>query len=118
MWRGSLAKRICVDEDFYDPIYKGGTAPSTAFGVPMLVFILGAVIFGQVALIAFLIAGLPATISIAVLGASCYGWARRISKFDDQRLLQLVLRVRMRGPQRNARDAWGAVSFSPFKLKG
>lgn len=99
---------------YRDPIYKGGTSPSTAFGVPMLVFILGAVIFGQVALIMFLLGGLPATIAIGVLALSCYGWARRISKFDDQRLLQLVLRVRMRGPQRHSRPAWGAVSFSPF----
>ena len=106
-----------MDEDFEDSIYKGGTAPSTAFGVPMLVFILGAVIFGQIALIAFLIFGLPATIAAAVLAASCYGWARRISKFDDQRLLQMLKRTRMRGPQRKARGAWGAVSFGPITYK-
>lgn len=104
--------------DFNDPIYKGGTAPSTAFGIPMLVFILGAVVFAQIALIAFLVAGLPATISIMVLAISFYGWARRISKFDDQRLLQLLLRVRMRGPQRGSRRSWGAVSFGPFKQEG
>ena len=84
----------------------------------MLVFILGAVAFGQLALIAFLVAGLPATIAIVVLALSFYGWARRISKFDDQRLLQMLLRIRMRGPQRSSRRSWGAVSFSPFKNKG
>lgn len=103
-----------MDGNYLDPIYKGGTSPSTAFGVPMLVFILGAVIFGQVALIVFLMAGLPGTVAVGVLALSCYGWARRVSKFDDQRLLQMLLRVRMRGPQRHARASWGAVSFSPF----
>lgn len=103
-----------MDGAYLDPIYKGGTSPSTAFGVPMLVFIVGAVIFGQVALIVFLLGGLPATIAVGVLAMSCYGWARRISKFDDQRLLQMVLLVRMRGPQRRSRRLWGAVSFSPF----
>ncbi len=106
-----------MESQYLDPIYKGGTSPSTAFGVPMLVFILGAVVFGQVALIVFLLGGLPATIAVGVLALSCFGWARRISKFDDQRLLQLVLRVRMRGPQRRPRLAWGAVSFSPFARK-
>lgn len=80
----------------------------------MLVFILGAVVFGQLGLIVFLIGGLPATISVVVLAIGCYGWARRISKFDDQRLLQLLLWARMRVRQRRSRAAWGAVSFSPF----
>lgn len=84
----------------------------------MLVFILGAVFFGQIALIAFVFAGLPATVAIVVMALTFYGWGRRISKFDDQRLLQLLLRVRMRGPQRGSRLSWGAVSFSPFKNKG
>jgi type IV secretory pathway VirB3-like protein len=106
-----------VDSLYLDPIYKGGTSPSTAFGVPMLVFILGAVSFGQVALIVFLAGGLPATIAVGVLAISCYGWARRISKFDDQRLLQMVLRVRMRMSQRYSRPSWGAVSFSPFSRR-
>lgn len=106
-----------MESQYLDPIYKGGTAPSTAFGVPLLVFILGAVVFGQIGLIVFLVGGLPATIAVGVLAVSCFAWARRISKFDDQRLLQLVLRVRMRGPHRRPRLAWGAVSFSPFARK-
>lgn len=106
-----------MDDDFYDPIYKGTTGISTAFGVPMLAFILGAVVFGQIGLAFFVFFGLPATISVAVVAFFCYGWARRISKFDDQRLLQYLKRMRMRGPQRRARVTWGAVSFSPFSGK-
>lgn len=104
--------------DHRDPIYKGGTAPSVVFGIPLLVFLLGAVVVGQVGLLAFVVGGVPAAVTVLVMGISLYGWARRISKFDDQRLLQLLLRIRMRGPQRAARRIWGAVSFGPFRHKG
>lgn len=104
-------------EHHNDPIHKGGTSPSTAFGVPLLVFILGAIVVGQAGLAAFYFLGIPAASGVAVVGMALYAWARRVSKFDDQRLLQLLLRARMRGPQRASREEFGAISFSPFSKK-
>ncbi|MFX7945844.1 VirB3 family type IV secretion system protein, partial [Acinetobacter baumannii] len=36
-----------MQDDFYDPIYKGCTTPSTILGVPLIPFILGALVIGQ-----------------------------------------------------------------------
>ena len=42
---------------------------------------------------------------------------RAITKKEDQRLRQLLLRLRMRHPQRQSRQLWGFVSFSPIRYK-
>jgi type IV secretory pathway VirB3-like protein len=50
-----------------------------------------------------------------ILGVFAYLWARKMGRNDEHRLLQMMMRMRMRGPQGNARKFWGAVSFSPHR---
>ncbi len=106
-----------MSDDFYDPIYKGCTSPSTAFGVPMLPFILVTLVFAQVAVICFLIFGISIVVVLATLYGFFIAWARRVSRNDEQRLLQLFLRMRMRGPQRASIRYWGAVTFAPTQSR-
>lgn len=80
----------------------------------MLPFILGTLVFALLAVWAFFILGLYAAIFFAILYAFAYGWARKVSRNDDQRLLQLILKARMRLPQIASRRYWGAISFSPL----
>jgi type IV secretory pathway VirB3-like protein len=102
-----------VEEDFYDPIYKGCTAPSTFLGVPLVPFVLGALVVGQVSVITFYFAGLRFAVVPMVIGFVLYLWARRIGTNDEHRLLQVMLKARIRGRMGGARRFWGAVSFSP-----
>jgi type IV secretion system protein VirB3 len=102
-----------MQDGFQDPIYKGGTSPPTFLGVPLVPMVIAGTIFGQFALILFLIFGLPGIAFVGVLAFSAFGWARRISKFDDQRILQMMLKIRMRGKQRGIKAMLGAVSFAP-----
>jgi type IV secretion system protein VirB3 len=103
------------DQDYFDPIYKGCTSPSTVFGIPMLPFILGGLVFAQAAALGFYFFGLWMVFTVAVLAAGAFIWAKKVSRNDDQRLLQVIMRMRMRGPQGASKRHWGAVSYSPFR---
>jgi type IV secretory pathway VirB3-like protein len=103
-----------MQEDYYDPIYKGCTAPSTIFGVPLLPFILGALVFAQLALLGFHFFSLSVAVFFLVLALFAYLWARKLGRDDEHRLLQYFLKARMRGRQSATRKFWGAVSFSPL----
>jgi type IV secretion system protein VirB3 len=103
-----------MQDDYFDPIYKGCTAPSTAFGIPLLPFILFTMSFAQLALVGFFLFRLAAVIFVLILYLFAFVWARRISRNDEHRLLQYLIKMRMRGPQIASRKFWGAVSFSPL----
>lgn len=103
-----------MQEDFYDPIYKGCTAPSTIFGVPLIPFILGALMFAQLILLSFYFLGLSVAVVFFIMSIFAYGWARKMGRNDEHRLLQMMLKLRMRGQQSSTRRFWGAVSFSPL----
>ena len=81
----------------------------------MLPFILGTLIFAKLSVFAFFSVGLAGVITLAILYGFALAWARRVSRNDEQRLLQLIKRMRMRGPQRASIRVWGAVTFSPHK---
>lgn len=83
----------------------------------MLPFILGTVVFAQVAVLGYFFIGLSFIIFIFILYCFAFVWARRISRNDDQRLSQFIMRVRMRGPQGASKRYWGAVSFSPLQVR-
>lgn len=102
-----------MHDDFYDPIYKGCTAPSTVLGVPLIPFILGALVIAQLSVLSFFFIRLSVAVSFIVIGLVLYGWARKAGTNDEHRLLQYLLKLRMRGPQKATRNYWGAVSFSP-----
>lgn len=103
-----------MTDDFFDPIYKGCTAPSTIFGVPLVPFILGALVFAQLMLVSFYFIGLSVSVAVFVMAVFVYLWARKVGREDEHRLLQYVLKMRMRGSQTSTRRFWNAVSFSPL----
>lgn len=103
-----------MQEDFFDPIYKGCTAPSTMLGVPLIPFVLGALVIGQLTVLSFYFFNLSVALVFIVIGLVVYVWARKVGANDEHRLLQLLMRARMRGQQSATRKFWGAVSFSPL----
>ncbi len=46
-----------------------------------------------------------------------YAWMRAVTKTDDQRLQQLLLRLRLRTRLQGTRRAWGALTYIPLTLK-
>lgn len=101
-------------QDFYDPVYKGCTSPGTVFGVPLMPFIIGTLCFAQLGVVGFVTLKLAGLGPVAVVYAAAFRWARRMSRNDDQRLLQMVLRVRSRWGQRPLLAYWGAASYAPL----
>lgn len=103
-----------MQDDFYDPIYKGCTAPSTILGVPLIPFILGLLVIGQLTVLSFYFSRLSVALVFIIVGAFAYVWARQLGVNDEHRLLQYLMKARMRGRQSATRKFWGAVSFSPL----
>ncbi len=86
------------------------------FGVPMTPFILltgFAVLLGMLAL--FVNAYL--TILIIAVYLPVYVWMRMLTRQDDQRLNQLIVRLRMRARMQGSRRHWGALTYTPLKYK-
>lgn len=103
-----------MQNDFYDPIYKGCTAPSTILGVPLVPFILGALVIGQLSVLSFYFIRLSVALVFLTIGVFLYAWARKLGSNDEHRLLQYLMKARMRRRQSATRKFWGAVSFSPL----
>ena len=102
---------------FRDPIFRGCTRPAMFMGIPMLPFLLvtGAFLIPG-AWICYLLSPYAA-LFLFVTYVPVLLTMRTITKTDDQRLLQLMLRARMRIRQKDARRHWGAVSYSPLRYK-
>lgn len=95
-----------------DMIYKGCTRPPLLWGVPlmpMIMILMPTMLFGVVGLAYFL------PISLIALFMSCltWIWMRAVTKKDDQRLLQIFLRLRLRARQKNSRY-WGCAAYAPI----
>lgn len=101
-----------------EEIYKGCTVPSMLFGVPLLPFILATLVAALLGLYAFLIFGMPGLVFLGILYGYLLMWARKVSKHDDTRLLQLLLKLQIRGPQAVSKMWFGAVSFGPHQKSG
>ena len=103
--------------NFSDPIFRGCTRPAMLFGVPMLPFLL---VTGVAILLAgwsFYLLSAYVTLFITAIYVPIYFWMRAITKVDDQRLKQVLMRWHIRGKQIQNHQKWGAISFSPLKLK-
>lgn len=106
-----------MSDDFRDRIFRGCTRPATFAGVPLVQFL---AVTGAALLLAmwtfYLVSGY---VSVFVLIAyiPILVTLRAITKKDDQRLRQLFLRLKMRHFQRQSRQLWGAVSYSPIRYK-
>ncbi|MFP1132624.1 VirB3 family type IV secretion system protein [Asticcacaulis sp. W401b] len=101
---------------FRDPVFRGATRPAMFLGVPMVPAIL---LTGSAVLLAMLGLFVNAYVSILIVAVylPLYLWMRTVTRQDDQRLNQLVLRLRLRVRMQGARGFWGALSYSPFSLK-
>jgi type IV secretion system protein VirB3 len=85
-------------------------------GAPMVPVILLAgatVLIGMLGLFVNLLVPLaivPVTVPI-------YAWMRVMTKADDQRLSQLILRIRLRTRMAVSSHAWGAITYVPLTYK-
>jgi len=57
------------------------------------------------------------SIAVVTVWAPIYAWMRAVTKADDQRLMQLILRLRMRARMVGGRRFWGALTFVPLAFK-
>ena len=85
-------------------------------GAPMVPFLL---VTGLAVMLAML--GLFVSpfifIGVVTVWAPIYAWMRVVTKADDQRLNQLLLRLRMRARMTGTRRFWRAVTYLPLKYK-
>lgn len=99
-----------------DPIFKGCTRPSMLWGVPLT-----PLAAASVPLLITAVWGLWLLPKVGLAALLCifpvFFIMRLITKKDDQRLMQYLLRFRMRARQKN-RIFWrNASSYSPIRYK-
>ena len=101
---------------YRDPVFRGCTRPPMFLGVPMIPFIL---LTGFAVLAGMLLLFLNALLTILVIALylPIFVWMRMATRQDDQRLHQLMLRLRMRARMSGARSHWGALTYTPLKFK-
>jgi type IV secretion system protein VirB3 len=95
-----------------DMIYKGCTRPPLLWGVPLLPLIMvlmPGMLVGMVGLAYFL----PMSLVAIFVSLTAWIWMRAVTKKDDQRLLQIFLRLRLRSRQKNTRY-WGCAAYAPI----
>jgi type IV secretion system protein VirB3 len=106
-----------MSDSYRDPIFRGCTRPAMFSGVPMLPFLL---VTGGFLLLAvwtfYLISGYVA-LFLCMAYIPILVTMREVTKRDDQRLRQLLMRLRMRYRHQVSRRLWGAISFSPLRYK-
>jgi type IV secretion system protein VirB3 len=98
-----------------DPVFKGATRPAMIWGVPLVAFLMvggGMLIPAIWALLASPLLG----VAILFLMIPVFVVMRAITRHDDQRLAQYLLRVRMVLRQGNRRF-WGGHAYVPVRLK-
>jgi type IV secretion system protein VirB3 len=98
-----------------DPVFKGCTRPAMLWGVPLVAFLL---IGGGMLIPAIwaLLASPPLGVAILFLMIPVFVVMRVITRHDDQRLAQYLLRVRM-GFRQGNRRVWGVHAYVPVRLK-
>lgn len=96
--------------------FKGCTRPAMFMGVPLVPFLLvsGAALLAAVW--SFYLVSAYLALLIAIACAPIVLAMRLVTKRDDQRLRQLLLRARLRTRHAN-RGRWGAVSYAPLRFK-
>jgi len=102
-------------DDFHDPFFRGCTRLAMLFGVPLLPMVL---LSGGFALAGVWLAYLISAywlVLLALLYLPLLLAMRAITRQDDQRLHQLLLRARMRLRLGAVRRRWGAYSYSPCR---
>ena len=95
-----------------DIIYKGCTRPPLLWGVPLMpliMILMPGMLVGMVGLAYFL----PMSLLALLVSTSAWIWMRAVTKKDDQRLLQIFLRLRLRSRQKNT-GFWGCAAYAPI----
>ncbi|MEX3844298.1 type IV secretion system protein VirB3 [Paraburkholderia sp. BR10882] len=102
-------------DSFRDSVFKGCTRPAMLWGVPLVPFLMAG---GSILIPAIwvLLASPPVGVGIVLLLIPVFVTMRAVTRHDDQRLTQYVLRVRMGLRQRNRRF-WGAHAYVPVRIK-
>ena len=85
-------------------------------GVPMLPFMVVTGGFLLLAIWSVYLLSAYVSLFLALLYIPLVITMRQITRQDDQRLRQVLMRLRMRHRHFN-RDLWGAVSYSPLRFK-
>jgi type IV secretion system protein VirB3 len=99
-----------------EAIYKGATRPAMKWGVPLMALV---AIFMPCIVVAAWGAGLvsiwiaPAMAAVLV---PLYAWMRYVTYRDDQRLLQIILRMKLLVANPNRR-LWMARSYTPHLMR-
>ncbi len=106
-----------IPSGFADPLSRGCTRVATLVGVPLIPMILvsGAFLVGGVW--AFYLVSPYASVFFGCLYLPLYVWMRRITKKDEHRLKQMMIRARLRLRQNLGRRFFGVVSYSPIRYK-
>ena len=85
-------------------------------GVPLVPFLITTGVFMVLAMWAFYLLSPYATLILALAYAPVFTVMRIMTKQDDQRLRQVMMRARMRFRHSN-KALWGAISYSPLRYK-
>ena len=97
-----------------EPIYKGATRPAMKWGVPLMALVvvfMPAIVLGAwgAILVNWMIAPVAAIVILPL-----YGWMRWVTYNDDQRLLQMILKIKLIRANPNRR-MWTARSYSSHR---
>lgn len=96
--------------------FKGCTRPAMFMGVPMMHFLLVSGVFMLASMWCFYLVSAYVSLGLVMAYAPIVVVMREMTKKDDQRLRQLLMRARMRYRHFN-KSLWGALSFSPLRYK-
>ena len=95
-----------------DIIFKGATRPAMVLGIPLLPLIIVAMLGILLTMWSLQLLGPLVAFAVALLVIIALIAMRVVSKADDQKLHQLMLRLQSLSARRN-RGYWGAQSSSP-----
>jgi type IV secretion system protein VirB3 len=104
-------------ERFRDPIFRGCTRPAMLIGVPMVPLLVVSGTLLMVTMWCVYLVSPYVSMFLVVIYVPIFVTMRQITKKDDQRLHQMMMRLRMRLRHAAGRVTWGATSYSPLRLK-
>ena len=99
-----------------DPVFKGATRPAMIFGIPLLPLIIVGLMGVLSTLWCLQLLGPFSAFTMALLTLVLLVVMRFISKADDQKLNQMLLRMQSIAARRN-RHYWGSHSSSPLDYR-
>ena len=96
--------------------FKGCTRPAMFLSVPLIPFLLISGIFLILGVWLFYLVSPYVGLVVVLTYIPLLVWMRTVSKRDDQRLKQIMMRARMRIRQ-SSKQRWGSISYSPLRYK-